>query len=322
MLTYTLVTNSGEEMPLKTVLTALLDCDVGVPAASLTLTCPFNKQVRSSAAEIRAFDGDTLIFRGALDNIVTVKRAQGVILKLNARSPAAALLDNEAEPLVYKNPGATLIENKHLKPFGIALADGDRVPYYDKMTIDKGMSHWQVIKRFCRCRYGSEPYVTADGVMYLHGVQATETAVFSDCGEGIAYRSLKESVRRHRLISEVRVKFRHTNNYCSYVGNPNPEARQVKRVRYVNAAANHTTLSTAYRILENGNRDSYAMTLDCPGCHIAALGQHAGLVDSAIGTLDGLRVEKVRYTADSRGEHSEITLKKENFDVADELHNQ
>jgi hypothetical protein len=43
--------------------------------------------------------------------------------------------------------------------------------------------------------------------------------------------------------------------------------------------------------------------------------------DSVLGEISALTVAKVRVTAGRQGEISEITLKKERFDVADELHN-
>ena len=69
------------------------------------------------------------MFSGADRHIVAVKRGmQGVILKITARSLAAALLDNEAEPVTYLNPPGVLIEKSHLPPFGITLAEENMFP--------------------------------------------------------------------------------------------------------------------------------------------------------------------------------------------------
>lgn len=321
MLTFKLLGRDKREITLENVLTAALDCDLKVPADSLTISCPYDGAIRDNADYLQAYDDGRLVFKGQIDSAVTVKRSQGVILKLSARSPAGMLLDNEAEPVTYFNPTASLISNRHLRPFGIEVAENDYVPYYGMLKIDKGMSHWRVLQRFCRCRYNSEPRISGDGRAYLKGNPATGSVVFSDTGENIKYISLKENRRRHSLISEIRLKFQQANTYSSVIENPNPESESVTRVRYVNVAADKTTLATADKMFDNSNRDSYALELRCNGCLTGVLGNDAVVRDSALGEITGLVVRRVCYSSDSRGEGSVIILEKENFDVVNELHN-
>ncbi|MBQ1381132.1 MAG: hypothetical protein IIY79_03850, partial [Ruminococcus sp.] len=176
-------------------------------------------------------------------------------------------------------------------------------------------------ERFCRARYHSEPRISGGGTAYLDRRPSDEVAVFSDSGSGIPYLSLNESRRPYRLISEIRLKFRQANTYGSVIRNANPEAQRVTRVRYVNAAADKTTLATADKMLENSNRRSYLLKLSCAGCHCGLLGKRAEVRDSVLGTIGGLAVRKVSYTVSSRGEFSTIELEKENYNVVDELHN-
>ncbi len=310
MLSFVIVKDDGTKAALDPVLTAVWDCDMDVPADSLTVTCPFDGELRDHTEELRVYENGRLLFCGKPDELAVIKEKTGVILRISARSPAAGLLDNEAEPLVYNSPNVALIAKRHLLPFGVTPAEDDSVPYYDRLQIEKGETHWQVLQRFCRGRYGSEPRIAGDGTAYLQGYSAKGNVVFSDGGEGVAYYSLKESSRRHRLISEVRVKVDRLNGYRSRIGNPNPAVRE-PRVRYINAAKNSTALAAAYRILRNSNRDSYALTLECPGCGISLLGKSAEVRDSVLGVRGGLAVSKVRYTAGSKGERSVITLKGE-----------
>ena len=325
MLKWTIVKADGTETALPNPLTAVLDCDLDIPADSVTLTCPFDRAIYCNAEGVRIYDGDKLLLKGNIDELSVIKESAGVILKIAARSPAAALLDCEADPLVYNNPNLALIASKHLLPFGITPAEADPVPYYAAFKIDKGMTHWQVLQRFCRSRYGAEPRVTGDGTAYVRGFPPQGNVTFSDFlprDTAIFYFSLKENDRRHRLISDVKVKFKPADGYRSVIRNPHPRAKAMRRTRYVNASLNYSTLSNAYRILRNGNRESYLLTLECAGCLAGLTGCSATVRDSVLGTLEGLTVTKVRYTAGSRGEQSVITLKKENFDVVDELHNE
>ena len=321
MLTIKITGADNRSFTIDSALTVKLDSDMAVPADSLTVTCPYSGAIRKNAQSIQAYDGGRLVFTGQIDSVDSIKRPQGVILKITARSLAAALLDNEAEPVTYLNPTAVMIESRHLRPFGITLAEKDNLPYYDFLKIDKGMSHWRVIERFCRARYHSEPRISGDGTAYFNSLPSGGEAVFSDAGDGIPYLSLNESRRPYRLISEIRLKFRQANTYGSVIRNANPEAQRVTRVRYVNAAADKTTLATADKMLENSNRRSYLLKLNCAGCHTGLLGKKAAVRDSVLGNIGGLTVRKVSYTVSSRGEFSYIELEKEDHNVVDELHN-
>lgn len=46
---------------------------------------------------------------GQADEIVSIVRTDGAIVRLSARSLAGRLLDNEAEPVTYVNPAAKFI---------------------------------------------------------------------------------------------------------------------------------------------------------------------------------------------------------------------
>ncbi len=303
----------GRRVGLDGVLTAVIDSDLSVPADSLSLTVPYDKELAEGAEAVEAVLDGAVVFRGRLDSIVTVKERCGVLLRLSARSPAAALVDNEAEPVTYHHPNARLVANRHLLPFGITPADADSIQYQGDIKIDKGMSHWQVLKSFCRNRYASLPRITGGGEAYLKGLPRGKAVVFSDLGEGVAYHSLYENQKRWKLLSEVRLKLSGSGAYLSRIQNPNPQSRSAGRVRYVNAAADKTTVLTAEKMLQNSNTDSYSLQLKCAGCRLLLLGSEAVVRDSVLGELDGLTVQKVRYTADDRGDLSKVTLVKEKF---------
>ena len=311
MLSFYLTDREGRERPLDSVLTAVLDGDIGVPADSLTVTCPFDGGVRENADRIRACDGERVVFDGQLDTVTTEKRAEGIILKLSARSAVAGLLDGEAEPVTYSSPSDRLIALRHLAPFGIRAVNQSDAACREPLQIVKGMSHWQVLQAYCRNRYGCEPRVTGDGRAFLRGEPEEGEVLFADTGGGVRYYALRESRRRHCLLSEIRLKYEQSGAYGGVIKNTDPEAALMNRVRYVNAAADKTTVVTAEKMLANSNRGSLSLLLRCGGCHTDALGRRASVEDSLLGSFRGLLVRQVRYAADSRGERSVITLIKE-----------
>lgn len=309
MLRYYAEDRSGKRFELKEIYSAVIDCDVSVPADSLKIFMAYNRRAAESACEIVAEDDGRVVFRGKTDSIVSEKSAVAQTMKINARSLAALLLDNEAEPLDYNTPSVQLIFRRHLTPFGITLADGGRSAMNGRLRIAKGMSHWQVVESFCRSKYGKYPKITADGKAFLQGLPKNGVTLFGD--GGIAYFSIKEKRNPHALITEVRFKSSKNGRYNSVVTNTNPECASLIRQRYVDVTAENRTMDTVFKMVENSNRKSYYLQLGCFGCRLGLLGRGAAVADSAGDTLDGLIVRGVKFSEDKNGAVSVITLEKE-----------
>lgn len=299
------------EKYLDNVLTVILNADVEVPADDLTITIPYDEKISENADFITAFLDDEAVFTGQIDEIIGIKSKDGAITKITARSPSAFLLDNEAEPLTYINPSADFIFNRHLMPFGLTEYDADDIPFFGTLKIDKGMTHWQVFRNFCINRYGKEPRITGKGKAFFKGFESGKTINFGK--NGIGYTAIRESKRRFKLISEVRLKLTEAGTYGGCIKNENPECKGIERVRYVNATADKTTVQTADNIIEKSNSDSYSIALDCVGCLIESIGRPAVLDDDMFGRIENLTVRKIRYTVGSDGEKTTVTLGKERF---------
>lgn len=262
MLTYFFTDKNGKRCEIKNVLTAEISADVDVPADELVMTVPYDEKF-GNADMLEAYDGKSLVFVGQADEIVSIVRTDGAIVRLSARSLAGRLLDNEAEPVTYVNPAAKFIFERHLKPFGIVGYDGDEHPFMGTIKIEKGMTEWQVLEKFCNGRYGG-------------------------------YKSV-------------------VSNKCV--------ADRIKRVRYVNAFLDNNAVKTADRMIENGNRQSFEIMLECAECLCGVVGRRAVIDDSLIGKREGLVVKSIKYSLGKNGESTMVVLGKENGDVADELHN-
>ncbi len=311
MLSFVITQKNGSSETLDRVLTAKLDSELGVPADSLLVACPYSSDLCENADYISVTDDEQIVFRGQIDEINVVKRDEGVITVLYARSFAGALLDNEAEPITYINPSASLIFARHAKKFGLQGYDADDVPFNGSLKIDKGMTHWQVLRNFCINRYGCEPRISSDSKVLFRGIDVDRKVTFGNLDGQIAYTSLKESRVRCTPISQVKLKLSDFDNYSSAVNNKNPECECVERVRYVDATANNTTIETADRMIENSNRKSYCISLECVGCHTGYMGFRAEVDDNIIGKIDGLEIVKICTTLDSRGWRTSILLRKE-----------
>lgn len=307
MVTYT----DKTEKYLDDVLTVIFNADVEVPADDLTIIIPYDEKISENADFITAFLDEKTVFKGQIDEIIGIKSTDGAITKITARSPSAFLLDNEAEPLTYINPSADFIFNRHLKPFGLTEYYADDVPFFGTLKIDKGMTHWQVFRNFCINRYGAVPRITGNGKVYFNGNESGETIFFGK--SGIDYTAVRESKRRFKLITEVKLKLTESGTYGGSIKNENPECRSIERVRYVNATSDKTTIQTADNIISKSNSDSYSIALECVGCLIESIGRSAVLNDDMFGEIENLTVRKIRYTVGSDGEKTTVTLGKEKF---------
>lgn len=311
MLKFLVTYTDKTEKYLDDVLTVIFNADVEVPADDLTITIPYDEKISENADFITAFLDEKTVFKGQIDEIIGIKSTDGAITKITARSPSAFLLDNEAEPLTYINPSADFIFNRHLKPFGLTEYYADDVPFFGTLKIDKGMTHWQVFRNFCINRYGAVPRITGNGKVYFNGNESGETIFFGK--SGIDYTAVRESKRRFKLITEVKLKLTESGTYGGSIKNENPECRSIERVRYVNATSDKTTIQTADNIISKSNSDSYSIALECVGCLIESIGRSAVLNDDMFGEIENLTVRKIRYTVGSDGEKTTVTLGKERF---------
>lgn len=311
MLKFLVTYTDKTEKYLDDVLTVIFNADVEVPADDLTITIPYDEKISENADFITAFLDEKTVFKGQIDEIIGIKSTDGAITKITARSPSAFLLDNEAEPLTYINPSADFIFNRHLKPFGLTEYYADDVPFFGTLKIDKGMTHWQVFRNFCINRYGAVPRITGNGKVYFNGNESGETIFFGK--SGIDYTAVRESKRRFKLITEVKLKLTESGTYGGSIKNENPKCRSIERVRYVNATSDKTTIQTADNIISKSNSDSYSIALECVGCLIESIGRSAVLNDDMFGEIENLTVRKIRYTVGSDGEKTTVTLGKERF---------
>lgn len=318
MLSYFFTDKNGIRFEIKNVLTVEISADVDVPADELVLTVPYDRKYRN-VDMLEAYDGKSLVFVGQADEIVSIVRTDGAIVRLSARSLAGRLLDNEAEPVTYINPAAKFIFERHLKPFGIVGYDGDEHPFMGTIKIEKGMTEWQMLEKFCNGRYGKNPRITGAGFALMCGTYGgAEPIVFGR--NGVGYTSLREYIKPCKVISQVKLRTEEYGGYKSVVGNGSA-ADRIKRVRYVNAFLDNNAVKTADRMIENGNRQSFEIMLECAECLCGIVGRRAVIYDPLVGKREGLVVKSIKYSLKKNGESTTVVLGKENGDVADELHN-
>ena len=308
MLSFLFTDADGHEIILSSPLSLVMRMEEDVPADDLTAVFPYLNC--GELAQVSVFDGSRLVFKGVVDEEEHLMSSKGEYLRISARSLAAHLLDNEAEPQSYDHPSARLIYERCASGFGLGAGDVDGSTYFGELTVTKGMSCWTAVQNFCKACYSSSPRISADGRLFMRGLVTEGTVMFGDGAGGIPFVSLGEKKKRCEEISRVRIKTADSSGYRSAVENPDAVKRGVRRERYINAALTSTPIKCADTMIANGSKRAYSLSLRCPGWLGDILGRAASVSSNTLGSLNGLYVSSIKYHLDSKSDYTDIELKR------------
>lgn len=308
MLSFVFADINGKETKVENPVSMKVDMEQGVPADSLEATFPLF--ICDELVSIRVFDESCVVFTGIVDEQLRMSDHNGEYLKVVARSMAATLLDNESVPISYRNPSVSVIESRHTKPFSVSISSDSDDTYFGTQTVLKGSTNWQAVEDFAKNTYGTVPRVNECGELNLKGIQNDKTVVFSNSGDGIAYSSFSENIKRCEEISKVKIKVTNSCGYNSIVENEDAVSRCIQRERYLNAVLTDTPAVYAENMIKNGRAKSYVVTLCCPGQHLSVFGCDACVRGSVCADIDLLYVSSLRYSLSSGKDTTTVTLKR------------
>ena len=103
-------------MLLPSPIAVVYNSEFSVPADDVTLEIPYVKGCEGGDF-LLGYENSSLVFKGQIDEIVTLKSSNKITVKITARSMAGILLDNEAEPCIYFNASSSVIFERHLKRY-------------------------------------------------------------------------------------------------------------------------------------------------------------------------------------------------------------
>jgi hypothetical protein len=146
--------------------------------------------------------GNALLFEGAPDIKKDILSAQGAITVLEARSSAAALLDNQARPGQMLNPTAATVFKHYVAPYGFSLLAPAKSPALPLYTIYAGMSEWEAFVGFARRVFRVTPYVAGKTVIIQRPYSGAAPFRVSNRG-GAAFSSLTREQIPYNIVSSV-----------------------------------------------------------------------------------------------------------------------
>lgn len=252
-------------------------------------------------------------FTGIIDEQSYTCDNSGESTMIYARSLAAALLDNEAQPCDYKNADAGLIALKYCTPLGIDTLDLSGGVCAD-LQVYKGCSHWQVITSFCTKASVAQPFVDECGCLHIGDEgEGLERLYFSN-SDGIEYASVEINLRRCRLISSVLEKAQGQEDYNIEHTDALAESLGVKRRRYVDTEA--VGKGYAEGLIESGKEEALQFRIKAPSLVHCPMNTPISLELNGGEVISG-RCTKARLSLGSKGWETLLTVSGDIEEITD-----
>lgn len=252
------------------------------PAEMLEITFPHEGAI-PDLTDIQVSHDQDILFRGYCDEIIRAVDDGGATVTINARSPGALLLDNEAKPASYQNITARVYFNEVLGPFGFkALTVPDEAKKAVSYTVPKGRSVWEAFSQLCFLLYGREPYLNDRMELRVEALPSAATMLVNNdpAVDAARYCSLEYITRRSSAISHITFKDQ-KGGYTQLLKNPFGNPLKVNRGRYVIPAPEFSATVPsldAYQRIIRGERGVHSIALSLPKLYNIHPGRMIGVV--------------------------------------------
>jgi len=201
------------------------------PADSLSAAIATN-EFYGDFGDVEAYDGSRLLFNGRIDCQQETVSGRGALLRLDARTAGALLLDNQALPSVLLGVQIQVLFNRCIAPYGFSLYNPNRPAYVPIFTVRAGQSEWDAFVNFSRRAYGITPHVRGTQVIVGRPPGGRHPIVISNSGDGVRYISVTHTKTPYNIISRVILRDEH-GRYSLAVRNSAAAHTGTTRKRYV-----------------------------------------------------------------------------------------
>lgn len=302
----------GRKITLPSPASIAVDAAYDIPADAFEAVFPAEKlldtgEFISLTAEL---DGK-IIFDGLADEQRLIKNKDGLFLRLQARSRAGMLLDNEAIPQTFYRARLTDIYNAACGQYGFAGVLYDKNPTLSSFTVAKGQSEWQALESFCRQALELRPYIENNYVVARRRRAQGRLLISNTAAGGLRFSSLAVCNSRYGIISKVILKNAATGVYDTAVYNPRFNELNLRRKRYIAPPKDWSgdPKRGADRLMRDSMLKKVLVTAELTGLVYARPGDAAVIADTAARGIEGeLTVFAARHTADENGSFTTLTL--------------
>ena len=165
---------------------------------------PGMREILSDAVGFYAEHEGERVFTGVVDEFEATASGTGRTVALHGRSPAALLLDNEAEAADYYGVTLRYILEKHVIPYGVTDISVGEAGKAETFSVASGTSQWKVLSDFCRFCCGVQPRFSRSGTLLLTGEKGQKRVL--DYDNMVSRQTWRET--RYGELSAVLVKNR------------------------------------------------------------------------------------------------------------------
>lgn len=309
-MTYVAETYLGETITLNAPIYVRMNSSEDAPADDINVVFPINDNV-DELCKIKVYQGDTLIFNGIVDKQQISYDIDGAILKIQARSTAAILLDNEAMPQNYNIASFADIFNRHAKPYGFNLLCNDDRTFCSDFHVYKGMSEWEVLSDFCKQFLSTFPRVDHNNNIYLGTNHINNGICFSNTQDGVRYTSISKTINRHYLYSVVKVRTDNNGQYDTVVLDEDSIRHRINKTRYFSAVdSKNNSIQYINALLQRSRKKAMGIDVICPTVPCVKVSEIVSIDDPIIGKIENLVVYSTQYILSNTGEFSRISLRR------------
>lgn len=277
----------------------------GVPCDGLWMYFSTDGSV-DEICRVKAYEGDRLIFNGFCDTQKSTENASGSELFVFARSGAALLVDNEAEPFTYDKPSAKQLCFTYARKYGFV----SKLPeIYSNMKYEvvKGTSCYGAISNFVSLLTGNSIAVTPENEITLL-TASEDVRHFS----GYNIISLKHTINRSEPYSQILYKKSYREpRYSVHTEAVLADELGINRSVYMNLSSlpQWQRENAVAQRLRQSYRDYKVLELEVSGYADEPLLQRFNLITHK-GRYENYQLTEKKYVRDKYGDYTRLTLKK------------
>ncbi len=296
---------SGEFFEVENLVYMELTGDLDAACDGLRLRF-YSKNELPEVKEVTLYiDGEKAFF-GYCDKQEFTKNKHGGSVFIYARSSAALLVDNEANPATYNSPSTNVLFHAEAKAFGFKNKLPDLVSEHE-YSVEKGTSCYGAVNQFVKTLTQTSIRVNCENELVLPDDSKTTDLDLTDITE------FKKCVNRAAPVTRIDYKISAETPYNRHYKSRFCEGAKIMRTRKLNISSlpawqREYTLAD---IMQNAAKDYYTVTTVIDGCHIFALNSRAKL-SGVLSPDDNYRLYRTVATYDKSGEKTKLVFLKHN----------
>lgn len=298
-------TVSGEETQLEDIISLSITETAGVPCGCLAARVKGNNP-GGEIVSVKAYLNGKPVFNGFCDTQRVSEGEDSFETFIYARSTAALLVDNEAQPYTFFCPSAKQLCLNYAEKLGFVCSLPE-IFSQDRYQVSKGTSAFGAINNFVSFITGKPIYVSAENELKL-----LETGKKPQGFAGYKIKSVCAVTNRSEPISAINYKKRSEPDYSLHTKSALSDDIKINRTKFLNLSV-LPGWQREYCVLDKIKKsfeDYKILEITVDGYF------HGGLYElynysGKSGVFENYLLYEKKYACDSRGEYTKLVLKKQ-----------